>query len=57
MKEYRVLWEIEVTAESPKEAVKRAREIQLDPESIATVFEVSEVPELIDLDPESEGSV
>jgi hypothetical protein len=35
---YRVTWEIDVDEENPIEAVKRAREIQLDVGSIATVF-------------------
>ncbi len=39
---YTVRWEIDVDAESPKEAAKQALEIQRDPESLATVFEVFE---------------
>ncbi len=38
--EYMVKWEIEVTADSPQEAAQIAGEIQLDPTSLATVFEV-----------------
>ena len=39
---YRVVWEIDIDAESPKEAVEQALAIQRDPESIATVFTVLE---------------
>jgi hypothetical protein len=38
--EYRVKWEIDVDARSPREAAHKALKIQRDPESIATVFEV-----------------
>jgi hypothetical protein len=37
---YKVRWEIEVDARSHREAARKALEIQRDPESIATVFEV-----------------
>ncbi len=37
---YRVAWLIDVEADSPQEAAVNARQIQLDPESLATVFEV-----------------
>lgn len=37
---YLVTWEIDIDADSPKEAAEKARHIQLDPESMATVFEV-----------------
>lgn len=40
--DYRVKWEIDIDADSPREAAEKAREIQLDPESQATVFEISE---------------
>jgi hypothetical protein len=42
MPEMTVRWEITVDAESPEEAARVAREIQLDPESTATVFEVED---------------
>lgn len=42
MPDYRVRWEIDIDADSPREAAEKAREIQLDPESTAIVFEVSE---------------
>jgi hypothetical protein len=38
--EYHITWKIEVEAESCEEAVKLALEIQRDPNSIATQFEV-----------------
>jgi hypothetical protein len=38
--EFRVIWEIEVEADSPKEAVQEARTIQLTPGMSATVFDV-----------------
>lgn len=38
MKTFNVLWEIEIDAETRKEAAKKALEIQRDPNSIATVF-------------------
>jgi len=37
---FRVRWEIDVDAEDQREAAQRALDIQRDPESIATVFEV-----------------
>lgn len=40
--EFRVVWEIDVEANSRLEAAHKAREIQLDPTSIATVFRVHE---------------
>ena len=38
--EFRVIWEIEIEAESPKEAAQEARAIQLTPGMSATVFDV-----------------
>lgn len=40
--EYRVTWVVEVTATSPVAAAVKARQMQLDPNSTATVFEVEE---------------
>jgi hypothetical protein len=40
-REYIVTWRIELTAESPHDAVQIARRIQLDPESSATIYEVA----------------
>lgn len=39
-KPYVVTWTIEIEATSPEVAAQMARDIQLDPDSIATVFEV-----------------
>ncbi len=41
MTECLVSWDIEIEADSPQEAAKLAREIQLDPDNIATHFHVS----------------
>lgn len=38
--QYRVRWEIDLEAPTPVEAARMALEIQRDPDSIATVFEV-----------------
>jgi hypothetical protein len=38
---YLVSWTIEIEAESPQEAAEKALEIQQDPDSIATVFDVA----------------
>ena len=40
--EYHITWKIDVEAESFEEAVKLALEIQRDPNSIATQFEVKD---------------
>lgn len=40
MTEYLVIWKIDIPAADPKEAVEKAREIQLDEGSTATFFEV-----------------
>lgn len=37
---YAVTWEIELEAETPKEAALKALQIQRDPDSLATVFTV-----------------
>lgn len=42
MNDYIVTWRIELSANSKEEAAQLAREIQLDPNSRATVFEVAE---------------
>lgn len=41
--EYRVTWTIEVSAEGPLDAARKARTIQLDPDSAAQVFNVRTV--------------
>ena len=48
-KTYRVKWEIDIDAPSPEEAAKKALEIQRNKESIATVFEVTEQPKIVDM--------
>lgn len=42
MPTYRVIWRIDIQAESAVAAAKRAREVQREPESIAPLFEVIE---------------
>lgn len=39
-KKYLVVWTIDIEADTAQEAAKKARDIQLDPESWATAFEV-----------------
>ena len=41
MPEYFVTWRIELSANSPEDAARQAREIQLDPDSTALVYRVS----------------
>ena len=43
MKTYRVSWESDIDADSPRGAAEKARAIQRDPESLATVFDVIEM--------------
>jgi hypothetical protein len=60
---YRVRWEIEVEAETPREAAEKARHYQTKPGTTATVFAVAEIrpyairrhgdPVTIDLTPDS----
>lgn len=40
MNEYRVIWEIDIEAETPREAAQQALDIQRNGDSIATVFTV-----------------
>ena len=40
--EYTVVWLIELTADSPQRAAELAQDIQCDPNSLATVFDVME---------------
>lgn len=40
MPEYRVTWNIDIDAPNPRKAAEKALEMQRDPSSIATVFEV-----------------
>ncbi len=50
--EYVVIWRVELDADSPYDAARQARNIQLDPESAATLFEVidSEGQRIVDLE-------
>ncbi|PYT25314.1 MAG: hypothetical protein DMG57_25555 [Acidobacteria bacterium] len=41
---YRVIWRIDIQAESAVAAAELARDVQRDPESIASLFEVIECP-------------
>jgi hypothetical protein len=40
--EYRVIWEIEIDADSPKHAAEQARALQMNPAMPATIFEAWE---------------
>ena len=40
--EFRVIWEIEIEADGPKQAVEQARALQMNPAMPATIFEVWE---------------
>lgn len=40
MPEFRVRWVIDIEADTPREAAEKARQVQQNPDSIATVFEV-----------------
>lgn len=42
MREYRVVWAIDVTASSPRQAAQIAQDIQRRPGTTATVFDVVE---------------
>lgn len=44
MSDFLVRWEINIEADSPREAAENALEIQRDPSSIATVFNVWGLP-------------
>jgi len=55
MPEYMVQWEIELSAKSPEDAAAKALKIQRDPDSTATVFDVTgEDDRTIRVDLESE---
>lgn len=57
MREYTVVWTIQVDAEDPRDAAEQAQRIQLDEESIATVFYVTdEDGEETTIDLQEEGS-
>jgi hypothetical protein len=40
--EFRVIWEIEIDADGPKQAAEQARALQMNPAMPATIFEVWE---------------
>jgi len=57
---YKVIWEIEIHATSHLDAARKALAIQRDPNSIATVFDVTnakDVRKVIDLQEEHENQV
>jgi len=58
MTNYLVTWEIDMEAETPREAAERALKITRDPESIGTVFKVCDAKQeyVIDLLEEEEES-
>jgi hypothetical protein len=39
---YAVTWDIEIDADSPEEAARLAREMQTDPTTTATIFDVTD---------------
>jgi hypothetical protein len=45
MKQYYVSWHIDIYADTPQEAARKALEIQRNPDSTATVFEVRDEAE------------
>jgi hypothetical protein len=51
IKMYKVTWEIDLPAESPREAAEKALAIQRNPESIATIFEVRALDSRHDAEP------
>ena len=58
-KSFRVTWEIDIDASSPREAAEKALHIQRDVDSTATVFTVAEKRHLqqIDVRPESPAAI
>ena len=43
MPDYRVIWEVDVTANHPRDAAREALKMMKDPESEAVVFEVCDL--------------
>ena len=41
-KRYHVVWEIDIYARSPREAARKAQEMQQDQDTTATVFDVTQ---------------
>lgn len=56
-KSYRVTWEIDIDAASPRDAAEKALNIQRDPNSIATVFAVVEKRRLLQIDVRPDTSI
>jgi hypothetical protein len=52
LKSFRVTWEIDLYAASPRAAAEKALEVHRDPSSLATVFSVRETKSEIPLDDE-----
>lgn len=52
MTQYLVTWTIDIEADTPLEAALQAQTIQRDPESIATIFTISEVDKTVSIDTE-----
>lgn len=50
MPSYNVTWDIEIDADSPEEAARKALLIQRDPTSMAQVFDVSDGEEITRVD-------
>jgi hypothetical protein len=48
MIEYHVTWSIQLDAETPEDAARQAQAILQDPDSIATIFDVSAAGEYSD---------
>lgn len=55
MPTYRVIWEIDIDAETPAEAAQKALKIQRKPDSWATVFQVIGEDETVQVDVTPEG--
>lgn len=53
---YKVRWEIDIHADTPRKAAEKALEIQRNKESTATVFEVRENGQTLDIDLLKEGT-
>ncbi len=56
-KSFRVTWEIDIDATSPREAAEMALRIQRDVDSIATVFSVTEKRSIVEIDVRPESSI
>ena len=50
MPRYYVTWDIDIEADTPEQAALEARKIQLDPDSLATVFTVVDEVEAMRVD-------